>query len=369
MCGGALHGERHTGRSTPCRVRAARRPAPTGSRCRRGAASPAHRTDHRARVGRRSARVRPTRLASAASDDASCTRNRSSSRPDARREPRRAAEHADRAGVGRIRHAPDGQLLRPPGRHATIGAFEDGARRARGRAPRSPSPAGWPRSRPRSSRGCRPAPLVVVAGRRVLGRRALFRRAARARAGSTVRRGRHRRHRRRARRAARRRPAVARDGDQPAAGRRRPAGCSPPPRTRPARCVGVDATFSTPLVVAAARPRRRRRHALGHEVPRRALGPADGRAGRPRSPSSPPRCATRRHLTGGDPGRARGLPRHCAACAPSPLRMERAQANAAELADAAGRAPGGDAGALPGAGRPTPGTRSRARDCTPASAR
>ena len=142
--------------------------------------------------------------------------------------------------------------------------------------------------------------------------------------------GRHRRHRRGARRARRRRPAVARGSDESvavgarsaAADRCRARGGSDRLRRRDV----CDTAERAP-----ARTRRRHRHALGDEVPRGTFGPAARRARHPLVRTARAAGESRRTLTGAIPGALesylalRGL-RTLA------LRMERAQANALDLA-------------------------------------
>ena len=146
----------------------------------------------------------------------------------------------------------------------------------------------------------------------------------------------------------RRGPGLAGVADQPGPrGRRLPGDHRGRPRRR--RLVVVDNTFATPAAAAAARARRRPGPALGDEVPRRPQRPGDGGDRHPR------RRAARRaqespRLVG--PSRERSRPgSRCADCAPCTLRLERAQANAQELA------------------RRLPTTRPWTRCATPASAR
>ena len=230
-------------------------------------------------------------------------------------------------------------------------------------APRSRSPAGW-RPSPRSSRAGRrdrrrrPGRRVLRSGARSsassssLGRMAVRRvdiaDTAAVLAGPR-----------------RRRPAVARDGHEPAAGGARPArahrGRARGRSARRGGCDLLDAADRSP-----ARPRRGHRHALGDQVPGRALRRAHGRAGHPLGRARPG-AGRRRTIDRGGPRRARVVPG--AARAAHARRTDGAGAGQrGELAPRLAGHPAVRAGALP---RAAVRSRARGRDAgsTPGTAR
>ena len=117
----------------------------------------------------------------------------------------------------------------------------------------------------------------------------------------------------------------------PLLARRRPPTICAAPRKADALLV-VDSTFATPLVAAAARAGRRPGHALGHEIPGRPLGPAARSRGRGVRRASAASCASAAQLAGATPGAleaflaVRGM-------RTLPLRLQRASATAADLAE------------------------------------
>ena len=206
--------------------------------------------------------------------------------------------------------------------------------------------------------------IAVVPRRGVLGRGVDLRARAGARPADDPA-GRSRRHRRGDRGTGRGRAAVARDGDQPAARGRRPAradrGGARRRRGGRRRRHVLDAGQRAP-----ARTRRRHRHALGHEVPVRPLGRADGRArhrvGRAGAGAARPAHADRR-----DPRRARVVPGAARAAHARPADGTRAGQRAGAGRRGSRSIRGSRACGTRGC-RPTRATRSR-RASTPGSAR
>ena len=130
--------------------------------------------------------------------------------------------------------------------------------------------------------------------------------------------------------------SLARVADEPAHGRHRPRDRARRGTRARASTSVVDNTLPTPLAVASAGPRRRRRRALGHEVPlgpqrRRARGHDRGRRHRRAGRASVSASAATAPCTARSPGRWRSTSR-LRGLRTLALRFERACANAAELA-------------------------------------
>ena len=204
-----------------------------------------------------------------------------------------------------------------PHRHRDVGALRGGPRRPRGRrrprcfgsgmaaiaAALSLVPPGGRRGRPRHAYQV----TLGYARDRASGRR---RRCAGSTSPTPT----------RGRSAALRRAAdlaLGRVADQPDARGRRPAGAGRGRRTRRGALVGVDNTFATPLVQRPLDARRRRRRALGDQVPGRALRRRARRGVAPTTTAPATRgCTPTARCTARSPARSRCGSR-CAACAPS----------------------------------------------------